>query len=142
MNDIVDAWGFDFIRPPQVEWSVGVEERTGQSLQEAYLKVQKFESRAYLRGQDTRGGLETFSTLMLDLNYNGDVFDFDTVFYAHQLHDSDWQVWFPVESLGENIMVVFIDIYGNEARETIPRDQFGLPPIKPVPVKTEAKVED
>ena len=142
VNDIVDAWGFDFIRPPQVEWSVGVEKHKGQSLEEAYLRVQKFESRAYLRGQDTRGGLETFSMLMLDLDYNGDVFDFDTVFYAHQLQDSDWQVWFPVESLGENIMVVFIDIYGNEAREIIPRDQFGLPPIKPASAKTEDKVED
>ena len=142
VNDIVDAWGFDFIRPPQVEWSVGVEKHKGQSLEEAYLRVQKFESRAYLRGQDTRGGLETFSMLMLDLDYNGDVFDFDTVFYAHQLQDSDWQVWFPVESLGENIMVVFIDIYGNEAREIILRDQFGLPPIKPASAKTEDKVED
>jgi len=142
VNDIVDAWGFDFIRPPQVEWAVGVEKREGQSLEEAYLKVQEFESRAYLRGQDTRGGLETFSMLMLDLDYNGDVFDFDTVFYAHQLQDNDWQVWFSVGSLGENVMVVFIDIYGNEAREIIPRDQFGLPPIKPASAKTEEKVED
>jgi len=142
VNDIVDAWGFDFIRPPQVEWSVGVEKRKGQLIEEAYLKMRKFESQAYLRGQDTRGGLETFSMLMLDLGYNGDVFDFDTVFYAHQLQDDDWQAWFPVENLGENIMVVFIDIYGNEAREIIPRDQFGLPPIKPASAKTEDKVED
>ena len=127
VNDIVDAWGFDFIRPPQVEWSVGVGKRNGQSLEEVYLKVRKFESRAYLRGKDTRGGLETFSMLMLDLDYKGDVFDFDTVFYAHQLQENDWQGWFPVKSLGQNVMVVFLDIYGNEAREIIPRDQFGLP---------------
>ena len=127
VNDIVDAWGFDFIRPPQVEWSVGVEKRNGESVEEVYLKVRKFESRAYLRGKDTRGGLETFSMLMLDLDYNGDVFDFDTVFYAQQLQDNDWQGCFPVKSLGDNVMVVFVDIYGNEAREIIPRDQFGLP---------------
>ena len=142
MNDIVDAWGFDFIRPPRVEWSVGVGKRKGQLIEEAYLQVQEFESRAYLRGKDTPGGLETFSMLMLDFDYNGDVFNFDTVFYAHQLQGNDWRVWFPEESLGENVMVVFIDIYGNEAREIIPHDQFGLRPAKSAPAKTERKVEN
>jgi len=48
-------------------------------------KLKRFESHARLRGKDTRGGLETFSMLMLDYDYNGEVFDMDAVFYAHQL---------------------------------------------------------
>ena len=142
VNDIVDAWGFDFIRPPQVEWFVGIAKREGQPRKEAFLKMQEFESQAYLRGKDTRGGLETFSMLMLDFDYDGDVFDFDTVFYANQLKDIDWQAWFPLDSIGENAMVVFIDIYGNESREIIPRHQFGLRPSKTVQAKTGKKVNN
>ena len=67
---------------------------------------------------------------MLDLDYNGDVFNLDSFAYAHQLAEASWQVRLPVEQLGKNLMAVFIDIYGNEAREVIPRDRFGLPPVK------------
>jgi site-specific DNA-methyltransferase (adenine-specific)/adenine-specific DNA-methyltransferase len=130
VNEIMDAVGFDFIRPPHVAWVVGNARRAEQLLSEAYLDLCEFESRAYIRGQDTCGGLETFSMLLLDFDYNAatdsPVFSFSTVFFAHQLADSDWRAWFPLESLGKQIMAVFVDIYGNEARVIIPHEQFEL----------------
>lgn len=126
VNDTVDAVGFDFIQPPKVGWTVNIKKRKGQLLDEACLKIKEFESRARLRGKDTHGGLETFSMLMLDFDYNGEVFDLDAVFYAHQLEAENWQAWFSAESVGANVMAVFIDIYGNEAREIVPREKFGL----------------
>lgn len=126
VNAVLDAVGFDFIRPPQVKWSVGIAKRRDQLLEEAYLKVKSFESRAYIRGKDTRNGLETFSVLMLDFDYTGDVFNPDGFFLAQQLETAHWEVWFPKEHLGEQVMAVFIDIYGNEAREMIPRGEFGI----------------
>ncbi len=33
---------------------------------------------------------------------------------------------FPVESLGRQVMAVFVDIYGNEAREVIAAAHFGM----------------
>lgn len=132
VNETVDAVGFDFIRPPKVDWSVGVKKRKGQLLEEAVLKVRKFQSYARLRGKETCGGLESFSMLMLDFDYDGDVFDLDAVLYAHQLEEADWEAWFPVETLGEQVMAVFIDIHGNEARDLIPREKFGLKPAKAV----------
>lgn len=125
VNDIVEAWGFDFIQPPTVGWGVCVKKRKGSLVNECCLKIKKFESRARIRGEDTRGGLDTFSMLMLDLDFNGDIFDFDLVFYAKQMTGDDWQAWFPLEQLGERAMAVFIDIYGNEARIVIPRSEFG-----------------
>ena len=59
--------------------------------------------------------------LMLDFDYDGEVFDLDAVFYAAQLQADEWRAWFPVEGLGAQVMAVFMDIYGNEAREVIPR---------------------
>lgn len=85
VNDTVDSVGFDFIQPPKVKWTVGANARKGQLIKEAFLKLDKFESRARLRGEDTHGGLEAFSMLMLDFDYNGDVFDLDAVFYNHQM---------------------------------------------------------
>lgn len=126
VNAVLDAVGFDFIRPPQVKWSVGIAKRQDQLLEEAYLKVESFESRAYIRGKDTRSGLETFSMLMLDFDYTGDVFNPDGFFLAQQLEAAHWEVWFPKENLGEQVMAVFIDIYGNEAREIIPCGEFGI----------------
>ncbi|MFH1977171.1 MAG: hypothetical protein ABIJ52_16735, partial [Pseudomonadota bacterium] len=40
------------------------------------------------------------------------------------IEKADWEVRFPIESLGDNVMAVFVDIYGNEARELIPADRF------------------
>jgi len=127
VNDTVDAVGFDFIQPPQVEWTLSVKKRKGQLLDEACLRIKRFESRARLRGRDARGGVETLSMLMLDLDYDGVVFNLDKVFFGHQLQADDWQAWFPTDGVGANVMVVFLDIYGNEAREVIPREKIAFP---------------
>jgi len=126
VNDIVDAWGFDFIRPPAVDWVAGLKRKNGQASGAAFLKIKKFKSHARLHGQETHGGLETFSMLMLDFDYGGDVFDLDAVFYAHQLEGSKWEAAFLSERIGDKVMAVFIDIHGNEARVVIPRSEFGL----------------
>lgn len=141
VNDTVDSVGFDFIQPPKVKWAVGANARKGQLLKEAFLKINKFESRVRLRGEVTHGGLETFSMLMLDFDYNGDVFDLDAVFYNHQMEADGWEARFSAESLGNKVMAVFIDIHGNEAREVIPLAQFGLQPAKPVAKKTVKKIK-
>jgi hypothetical protein len=141
VNETVDAVGFDFIRPPKVDWSVDLKKRKGQLLEEAVLKVKKFQSYARLRGEETHGGLESFSMLMLDFDYDGEVFDLDAVFYAHQLEEADWEAWFPVEPVGKQVMAVFIDIHGNEAGELIAREKFGLKPVKAAARKTRKAVK-
>ena len=126
VNETVDAVGFDFIQPPKVVWTVGVKRREGQLLSEAFLKIKTFESYARLRNEDVYGGLESLSMLMLDYDYKDGVFDLDAVFYNSELEANSWHARFPHESIGENLMAVFIDIHGNEARHLIPREQFGL----------------
>jgi site-specific DNA-methyltransferase (adenine-specific)/adenine-specific DNA-methyltransferase len=127
VNETVDAVGFDFIQPPQVEWTAGVKRREGQLLNEACLNIKKFQSRARLRNEDIFGGLETLSMLMLDFDFKNDVFNLGAVFYGSELEADDWQARFPHESIGEKLMAVFIDIHGNEARHVIPREDFNLP---------------
>jgi site-specific DNA-methyltransferase (adenine-specific)/adenine-specific DNA-methyltransferase len=86
---------------------------------------------------------ETLSMVMLDYDFDteSDVFDLDAVFYAEAIEKADWEVRFPLESIGKQLMAVFVDIYGNEAREVIPASKFGVGEAKAAGklVKKEAK---
>lgn len=119
VNKTVDAVGFDFIQPPKVDWTIAERRREDDLLPQLCLKIHGFQSTASIRGRETKGDLDTLSMVMVDHDYNGDVFNIAAVFYAQQLADSDWSAWLPIESVGETLMIVFIDIYGNEAREVI-----------------------
>jgi site-specific DNA-methyltransferase (adenine-specific)/adenine-specific DNA-methyltransferase len=121
VNETVDAIGFDFIQPPNVDWSIGVSSQESES-DCLYLQINSFESRARLRGVDEVGGYETFSMLMIDYNFDTNVFNMDVVIYAHYMQKNDWQIRLDIADVGEKMMVIFIDIYGNEAREIISRD--------------------
>lgn len=126
VNDTVDAVGFDFIQPPEVKFAVGVKKPKGQLLKAAYVKISAFDTHARIRGEDRRSGKEALSMLMLDFDYDGQVFDLDKVFYGSQLQAEEWQATFAAEELGLQVMAVFIDIYGNELSVVIPREDFGI----------------
>ncbi len=120
VNDTVEAVGFDFIRTPELDYVCG-NERGGN----VFIRLKTFKSEAALRDPVRKGNLETLSMVMIDYDYVGDVFDLDAVFYADVIEKMDWYIRFPQGLLGDNVMAVFVDIYGNEARELIPAKKFG-----------------
>ncbi|TCZ51917.1 site-specific DNA-methyltransferase [Roseicella aquatilis] len=127
VNDTVDAVGFDFIRTPDLEYKTGRCRRSGELLEEAFISIERFHSEAVVREPvKKRGNRETLSMVMLDYDYNveEDVFSLDDVFYAGEIEAANWRVQFPVERLGQRVMAVFVDIYGNEARVLIPAGEF------------------
>lgn len=129
VNDTVEAVGFDFIRTPELEYVCGIDK---QKDAEAFIRIKTFKSEAAVREpMRKKGNRETLSMVMFDYDYDGDVFDLGAVFYADAIEKTGWEVRFPVSTLGQQVMAVFVDIYGNEARELIPSDQFGLTKIKP-----------
>lgn len=131
VNDTVDAVGFDFIRTPELKYTVGRDVKAGQLLEEAFIRIDTFLSEAVVREpMRKRGNRETLSMVMLDYDYDGEVFDLDEVFYADAIEKADWEVRFQANQLTDKIMAVFVDIYGNEARELILLDAFGA--AKPV----------
>ena len=126
VNNTVEAVGFDFIRTPELEYECGGGKRKGELLSEAFIRIKTFRSEAVVRDPvRKKGNRETLSMVMLDYSYETDIFDLDAVFYADAIEKADWEVRFPVESLGRQVMAVFVDIYGNEARELIPAERFG-----------------
>ncbi len=126
VNDTVEAVGFDFIRTPELKYECGNRRPKGELFSEAFIRIETFKSEAVVREpMRKRGNRETLSMVMVDHDYDGDVFDLDAVFYADGIEKADWEVRFPMESLGRRIMAVFVDIYGNEARELISVERFG-----------------
>lgn len=132
VNDTVDAVGFDFIKTPELEYAVGRGNPKGELLEEAFIRINRFYSEAAVREpMQKRGNRETLSMVMLDYDYDAeaDVFDLDDVYYAGGIEAAGWEVRFPANRLGEKVMAVFLDIYGNEARVVIPATEFA--PAKP-----------
>lgn len=117
VNETVEAVGFDFIRLPEVECEYRVKPQEGQFINEAAIPIKIFKSKAMVKGATQKGNLETLSMVMVDYDYDGEVFALDAVFYAGDIEKSDWQVRMPLESLGKQVMVIYTDIYGNEYKE-------------------------
>jgi DNA modification methylase len=142
VNDTVDAVGFDFIRTPELEYVCGIDRRKRES-PEAFIRITTFKSDAVVREpMRRRGNRETLSMVMLDYNYDGDVFDLDAVLFADSIKKARWEVRFPLNPLGSNMMAVFVDIYGNEARELINRKRFGRMKDRAVARPAEAPAKE
>mgnify|MGYP001612334078 FL=1 len=122
VNDTVDAVGFDFIQIPLVEckYSMGKPKKKdlfNQKTKEYTIKIVKFESKVISRKPLDFANLETLSMVMVDYDFNGEVFDLDEVFYAEDLKKDNHEVRFAEDKIKEQIMVIYIDIFGNEKRE-------------------------
>jgi site-specific DNA-methyltransferase (adenine-specific)/adenine-specific DNA-methyltransferase len=129
VNDTVEAVGFDFIRTPELKFECGVGARKGELFEEGFIRIKTFKSEAVVRESvQKKGNLETLSMVMLDYDFDetSQIFDLDAVFYADALEKANWEMRFPVKTLGKKLMAVFIDIYGNEARVLIDAEQFQM----------------
>ena len=82
MNAITEAYGFSFHVPPEVEWSSGIDSDEGV----ASLTTKRFVSRAKIQGAERHGDLDTLAMLLLDTDYDGDVFALDL------LRRTNWRI--------------------------------------------------
>jgi site-specific DNA-methyltransferase (adenine-specific)/adenine-specific DNA-methyltransferase len=132
INDLDEAIGFHFIRQPEVKSEIN------KLKDKAVLKIKKFES-AY--SQDETGeklkNFESLAMLLVDLNYDGEIFMMTNYFFAQDLlnskknekEESEEEIKkklieqkeiikeFPKKDCGKQIMAIYVDIYGNEFRE-------------------------
>ena len=127
VNATVEAVGFDFIRLPEVECDYLLRPRPGEMINEAVICIKTFKSRAMVKGATQKGNLETLSMVMVDYDYDSEVFALDAVFYASDIEKNGWEVRLPLESLGKQVMIIYVDIYGNEYREVKTPADFSPP---------------
>jgi len=144
VNDTVEAVGFDFIRTPELKIKAGSEKPEGELFERGVIKIETFKSDAVIREPfRKKGNLETLSMVMLDFDYDEEakVFDLDEVHYADAIEKAGWKVHFPMDQLGKKMMVVFLDIYGNEARVLIDSAEFGKGTAKGTMRKRSRKIK-
>jgi site-specific DNA-methyltransferase (adenine-specific)/adenine-specific DNA-methyltransferase len=142
VNDTVDAVGFDFIRTPELKYKTGTEKPKGEFFEYGVIKVETFKSDAVVREPfRKKGNLETLSMVILDFDYDetAKIFDFDEVHYADAIEKAGWKVRFRSDQLGKKMMVVFLDIYGNEARVLLDAAEFGKGTTRHSPQKSGKK---
>jgi site-specific DNA-methyltransferase (adenine-specific)/adenine-specific DNA-methyltransferase len=125
VNETVEAVGFDFIRLPEVKCEYLVKPLKGELIDEAVIQIKIFKSKAMVKGATQKDNRETLSMVMVDYDYplkepdeqEPPPFEPDQVFYASNIEQNDWEVRMPLQSLGEQAMIIYIDIYGNEYKE-------------------------
>ncbi len=122
VNDTVDAVGFDFVQVPTVECKYFLDkpkkaDLSNHKTKEYVIKIEKFESKVISRKPLEFTNLETLSMVMLDYDFDGEVFDLDAVFYAEDLKKNGYEVRFAEDKIKKQIMIIYVDIFGNEKRE-------------------------
>ena len=118
INQTIESIGFDFIYPPKVEceYYQGKEKTLFDHL---VIKIKKFEpvqiSKKPVEFEDSKK--EALSMVMIDENYDRKVFDMDHYFFGDEIAKNDFKVAFPKQKSGERIMIVYLDVLGNEKAE-------------------------
>lgn len=103
VNAVVDAYGFDFMRKPNVDFEI-----TGEK-----LRIDTFESFSRLKGKENISGFEAFSMLLVDLSYDNQAFNMDKVYY-HKDFDENQSILFDENQIDGQAMFIFVDKFGNE----------------------------
>jgi site-specific DNA-methyltransferase (adenine-specific)/adenine-specific DNA-methyltransferase len=115
INKLIDAVGFDFIYPPEVEAKYYRAEKT--LFGELVIEIKKFEAVQRAKKPIEFKNMEALSMVMIDKDYNGKYFDMDYYFFRDEIEKDGWKVKFPADKVGDKIAIIYLDVLGNERFE-------------------------
>ncbi|MFA7745150.1 DNA methyltransferase [Salinicoccus roseus] len=132
INNLDDVVGFHFIRKPEVQSRIETQNNS------VSIVIEKFQSKYH---KDDKGlvleNFESLSAVFIDKDYNGESFVMDEAFYADDLLDKNivtgdenairnelkgksshgLRIELSSKGMGNSIMIVYTDIYGNDFTE-------------------------
>ncbi len=123
VNEVIDAIGFDFISQPVVKHKARRKSQAGDLFPELVVELSEFRAKTLTTDPEDFANFETFSMAMVDLNYDGDVFRLDRVYWGEELlkmaggldKAKALEIRIPEQAFkGEKMMVILCDRYGNE----------------------------
>jgi site-specific DNA-methyltransferase (adenine-specific)/adenine-specific DNA-methyltransferase len=116
VNDALDAYGFDFVQVPDVDTTLSLVDSmlhgNIKSFRRGGLDPDELEESA-------EGGREDLAMLMVDTDYDGEVFRVETHMFAEDLEANEWVFEVELAPAAERILLVFMDTLGNERREVV-----------------------
>ncbi|QRF75901.1 putative methyltransferase [Thermoplasmatales archaeon] len=127
INQNIEQIGFDFIRPPNVKATYYKQKPKDKLIEEELIiQIEEFEavqrSKEPVKFDDPKDAL---SMVMVDRDYNGKYFNMTDYFFADKIKKEEYKVRIPIANLlGENVCIIFMDIFGNERVEVKKRWDF------------------
>lgn len=133
VNDTVEALAFDFIKTPEVKRTLKIikpreEHLLNQGTKLGLIKISRFESKGLGKPSgeehldDSDNELNYLAMVMIDKDFKGKVFNLCEVVFAEKIENGE--ISFDFEGVGKELMVIYLDIYGNEFREVISASEF------------------
>jgi hypothetical protein len=150
VNEVIDAVGFDFISPPVVKiqclrLAPDNPDLLTKDLREYVIRINEFRSDTLASSPEDFENFETLSMVLVDFEFNGKVFDLDAVYWAEDLVNAELKrkgiastakytekvkecdyldVRISEDKATDNMMIIFIDKYGNEKKQILKRKDF------------------
>jgi DNA methylase len=120
-NAQIDSVGFDFIQPPHVEcrWVA-----TNSAVE---IEVLAFESEAFAAAE-SQENIGDLAMILVDYTYDDEIFNLSAVHFAEDLVREGWRFRLPIAQIGDRVMLIYVDLYGNEHREVLTAASFGVTP--------------
>jgi len=119
INQLIEQIGFDFINPPNVKVEYYRRKPKDKLIkEELIIEIKEFEavqrSKEPIEFKDPKDAL---SMVLIDTDYNGKYFNMSHYFFADDIKKEDFKIRIPTTKIGEKIMIIYMDILGNEKIE-------------------------
>ena len=118
INDVDESIGFSFNHPPIVDTNI---RKTNKNV---FVTIKKFDCKEPMSGrakeEKTLMGFDALSAIFVDVNYDGNAFSITDVFFREDLvvESGKVKISYDTSIVGKSMMFVFIDVFGNEFKET------------------------
>jgi len=119
INQMIDAVGFDFVHPPNVKAEYRrTKPRSSLVEEELVIEIKEFSAvQRFKEPIEFEEPKDALSMVLVDRNYNGEYFNMSDHFFQDQIKEENWKVWIPAINVGKKIIIIYLDVFGNEAIE-------------------------
>jgi DNA modification methylase len=130
VNEVIDAFGFDFISQPQIEYTLHKQtKKEGLFNKEQYIiELSEFYSDGLLYSPEDFKNFETLSLVLIDLDYKEEPFTMDLYLWGKNLvKEETTPVKIAIDAeqwTKDKLAVILIDDYGNEKKLVFDKKDF------------------
>lgn len=111
INNLDEAIGFQFMKQPEVKAHIRINNNN------LTINIKEFKSQS--EGGKSYNNFETLSAVFIDSDYDGKDFILKQSYFSDELLKckDELQIVISKDKVGKKIMIIYIDIYGNEFKE-------------------------